>query len=465
MLLKKQKMLTAARLKKNRQNKVMALNIGIVSLGCAKNLVDTEVMLGILGGEGYKIVADPEEADVIIVNTCAFIDSAKEESINTILEMAAYKENRCRLLIVCGCMAERYHDEIMQELPEVDAVVGTGDYVQIAEVIKRAEQGEKVVLFGHMNDRLPEETRMLSTPGYMAYLKIADGCDNHCTYCIIPKLRGAFRSRPMEDIVQEAKKLAESGVRELIVIAQDTSRYGIDLYGDYMLPKLLKKLCQVEGVHWVRVLYVYPEMITDELIEVFRTETKLVKYMDIPIQHASDAVLKRMGRHLTNAQLVSMLEKLKNEIPGMVLRTTVIAGFPGETEEDFETLLSFVDKMRFDRLGAFAYSKEEGTPAAKLPDQLPDEIKQERAEKVLALQAGISLALQNERIGTVLEVLTEGYDAESLMYYGRSAGDAPEVDNTVYFASQDEVEIGQFVKVEILTAEEYELVGRMIEEE
>ncbi|MBE7010692.1 MAG: 30S ribosomal protein S12 methylthiotransferase RimO [Ruminococcaceae bacterium] len=443
----------------------MGLNIGVVSLGCAKNLVDTEVMLGILGHEGYRIVSDPAEAEVIIVNTCAFIDSAKEESINTVLEMAAYKEEKCRLLIVCGCMAERYHDEIMQELPEVDAVVGTGDYVKIADVIRRAEQGEKPVLYGHMNDELPEEARMLSTPGYMAYLKIADGCDNCCTYCIIPKLRGKYRSRPMEDIVSEAQELAASGVKELIVIAQDTSRYGIDLYGAYKLPVLLKQLCAIDGVHWVRVLYVYPEMITDELIETYRTEKKLVHYMDIPIQHAHDAVLKKMGRHLNHEKLVALLEKLRKAIPDMVLRTTVITGFPGETEEAFKTLLLFVKTMRFDRLGAFPYSKEEGTPAAKLSDQLPEDVKVARAEEVLRVQAEISLALQNEKIGTVLEVLTEGYDEESLMYYGRSAGDAPEVDNTVYFVAMDEVEIGSFVPVEILTAEEYELVGRMITEE
>jgi len=444
---------------------VIGLNIGVVSLGCAKNLVDTEVMLGILGHEGYRIVSDPAEAEVIIVNTCAFIDSAKEESINTVLEMAAYKEEKCRLLIVCGCMAERYHDEIMQELPEVDAVVGTGDYVKIADVIRRAEQGEKPVLYGHMNDELPEEARMLSTPGYMAYLKIADGCDNCCTYCIIPKLRGKYRSRPMEDIVSEAQELAASGVKELIVIAQDTSRYGIDLYGAYKLPVLLKQLCAIDGVHWVRVLYVYPEMITDELIETYRTEKKLVHYMDIPIQHAHDAVLKKMGRHLNHEKLVALLEKLRKAIPDMVLRTTVITGFPGETEEAFKTLLLFVKTMRFDRLGAFPYSKEEGTPAAKLSDQLPEDVKVARAEEVLRVQAEISLALQNEKIGTVLEVLTEGYDEESLMYYGRSAGDAPEVDNTVYFVAMDEVEIGSFVPVEILTAEEYELVGRMITEE
>lgn len=441
-----------------------ALNIGIVSLGCAKNLVDTEAMLGILGHKGFRIVADPQEADVIIVNTCAFIDTAKEESIQTILEMAAYKDKRCRLLIVSGCMAERYHDEILAELPEVDAVVGTGDYHKIAEVIARAYAGEKVVLFGHMNEALPEEVRMLSTPGYMAYIKIADGCDNHCTYCIIPKLRGTYRSRPMEHIVEEATALAAGGVRELVVIAQDTSRYGIDLYGTYRLPELLRRLCAIDGLHWVRVLYVYPEVITDELIDVFQTEKKLVPYMDIPIQHSDSAVLKRMGRHLTHEQLTELLAKLRRKLPNLVLRTTVIAGFPGETEEQFNALLSFVKEMRFDRLGAFAYSQEEGTPAAQLPDQLPDEVKAARAEQILAAQAVISDEMQQAKIGTTAEALVEGYDEESLMYFGRTQGDAPEVDNTIYFAAERELLPGEFVQVEILNADTYELIGQVCPE-
>ncbi|MBE7047996.1 MAG: 30S ribosomal protein S12 methylthiotransferase RimO [Ruminococcaceae bacterium] len=441
------------------------MNIGIVSLGCAKNLVDTEVMLGVLGHEGYEISSEPEDADIIIVNTCAFIDSAKEESIQTILEMAAYKQNRCRLLIVCGCMAERYHDEILAELPEVDAVVGTGDYTKIAQVITRAFAGEKVVLHGHMNDPLPEENRVLSTPHYMAYLKIADGCDNCCTYCIIPKLRGHYRSRPIDEIIREAKALVESGVRELIVIAQDTSRYGTDLYGKSCLPELLKQLCSISGIQWVRVLYLYPEAITDELIEVFAHEDKLVKYMDIPIQHANDVVLKRMGRHLTHDQLVSLIEKLRAKIPGIVLRTTVIAGFPGETEAQFSELLTFVENMRFDRLGAFAYSQEEDTAAARLDGQLPQQVKDERAEQILKVQSTISMDLQAKKIGTVVTVLVEGYDEESLLYFGRSAGDAPEVDNTIYFGAEDALIPGDFVSVEIVQAEAYELIGRAILEE
>ena len=441
------------------------MNIGIVSLGCAKNLVDTEVMLGILDGSGHQIVSDPSCADVIIVNTCAFIDSAKEESIQTILEMATFKEDRCRLLIVCGCLAERYRDEILKELPEVDAVVGTGDYAQIAQVIRKAFSGERVVLYGHMNDPISEENRKLVTPGYMAYCKIAEGCDNCCTYCIIPKLRGSYRSRSMEDIVAEAEALAKSGVRELIVIAQDTSRYGIDLYGEYKLPELLTRLCAIEKLHWVRVLYLYPEMISDALIEVFRKEEKLVKYMDIPIQHADSQVLRRMGRHLSHDELVSLIQKLRERVPGIVLRTTVIAGFPGETEEQFETLLSFVKQMRFDRLGAFAYSQEDGTPAAKLPEQLPETVKEERASKILSVQEEISLSKQMDKIDSLIEVLVEGYEEESLMYFGRSAGDAPEVDNTVYFVSEEEHISGEFVTVKILNADTYELVGSAVLEE
>lgn len=457
--MKRQKKLN---LQKQMQNRVISLNIGIVSLGCAKNLVDTEVMLGILGQEGWQIVSDPKTADVIIVNTCAFIDSAKEESIQTVLEMAEYKQERCRLLIVCGCMAERYHDDILSELPEVDAVVGTGDYTKIAEVIHRAFNGEKVVLYGHMNDDLPEESRVLSTPGYMAYLKIADGCDNCCTYCIIPKLRGHYRSRKMEEIVREAEELAITGVRELVVIAQDTSRYGVDIYGEGKLPELLQALCAIRGIRWVRVLYLYPEAITDELIDTFAKEEKIVKYMDIPIQHANDSVLKRMGRHLTHDQLNVLIDKLRSRVPGIVLRTTVIAGFPGETEEQFEELLSFVQEMQFDRLGAFAYSQEEDTPAAKLDGQLPEEVKAERAAKILEVQSEISMALQTAKIGTKVECLVEGYDEESLMYFGRTAGDAPEVDNNVYFVAEDELSVGEFVWVEILNADAYELVGQAI---
>lgn len=438
--------------------------IGFVSLGCPKNLVDTEVMLGILGQEGYDIVSRPEQADVIVVNTCGFIDSAKEESIQTILEMAEYKKDRCKLLIMSGCLAERYHDEILEEIPEVDAVVGTGDYSRIAEVIRRSFAGEKVVLYGHMDEELAgEEPRVLSTHSASAYLKIADGCDNRCTYCVIPQLRGRYRSRKMEDILREAEGLALQGVKELIVIAQDTTRYGFDLYGEYRLARLLRALAEIEGIHWIRVHYLYPEVITEELIETFRSEPKLVKYMDIPIQHCNDEVLKRMGRHSGKQQLYSLLNGLKEQIPELILRTSLIAGFPGETEEQFEELLQFVRDMEFDRLGAFAYSQEEGTPAAKLPEQLDEAVKAERAEKILAVQREISEKKQREKLGKTYEVLTEGYDPDNLMYYGRTYGDSIDIDTTTYFAAQEEVPEGRFVLVKILDADEYDLTGEMVQ--
>ena len=441
----------------------MDIKIGFVSLGCPKNLVDTEVMLGILGNNGYELVSNPEDADVIVVNTCGFIDAAKTESIETILEMAQYKNNKCKLLIASGCLAERYHDDILEELPEVDAVVGTGDYIKIAEVIKSALKGEKPVLYGNMNMPEPEgQPRVVSTGNSSAYLKIADGCDNRCTYCIIPKLRGKYRSRHIEDIVSEAESLAKDGIRELIVIAQDTTRYGMDLYGEYLLPELLQKLCKIEGIHWIRVHYLYPEVITDELISVFKNEDKIVKYMDIPIQHCNDEVLKRMGRHGNKEQLYSLINKLRKEIPGLVIRTTVIAGFPGETEEQFGELLQFVKDMKFERLGAFAYSQEEDTPAAKLPEQIKQDVKDDRAAQILEIQSEISKNHQHSLLGKQLEVLVEGYDMDNLMYFGRSYADSIDIDTTVYFAAEDEVISGSFVTVEILDADDYDLTGKLV---
>lgn len=440
----------------------MNCRIGFVSLGCPKNLVDTEVMLGILGGEGFKIVSEPSEADVIVVNTCGFIEAAKEESIQTVLEMADYKKKNCKLLIMSGCLAERYHDDILSELPEVDAVVGTGDYTKIAEVIRQAMSGEKPVLFGHMDAPEPEgQPRVVSTGSASAYLKIADGCDNRCTYCIIPKLRGRYRSRRMEDILSEAEALAADGIREIIVIAQDTTRYGIDLYGEYRLPELLRQLCRVDGIHWVRVHYLYPEVISDKLIQAFCEEEKIVKYMDIPIQHCNDEVLRRMGRHGSKEQLCELIGRLRWEIPGLVIRTTVIAGFPGETEEAFHELLDFIKEMKFERLGAFAYSQEEDTPAAKLPGQINQEIKEQRTAQILRAQEEISQLHQRKRIGQQLEVLVEGYDMDNLMYYGRSYADSIDIDTTVYFAAEDEVQPGSFVTVTVLDADIYDLTGKM----
>ena len=439
--------------------------IGIVSLGCPKNRVDTEVMLGILGNDGYEIVAEPACADIIIVNTCAFIDSAKEESINTILEMAAYKEHNCKYLIMTGCMAERYHDEILEELPEVDAVVGTGDFHKIAQVIKDIEEGEKPVLYGHIDDEIPEGyPRMVSTGGATAYLKIADGCDNKCTYCIIPKLRGKYRSRQKADILAEAKELVLSGVKEIILIAQDTTRYGYDIENREMLSELLHELAKIDGLHWIRVHYMYPESITDSMIEAFATEPKVVKYMDIPIQHINNRVLKRMGRKNTKEETIALIHKLRKNIPDITIRTTLIAGFPGETEEEFLELLEFVKAEKFEKLGAFAYSVEEGTAAAKLPEQLEEDVKVSRQEIIMKAQSEISKEVQKNRLGKVVEVICEGYDEENLMYYGRSQADSLDVDGTVYFAACDEVKIGEFVWVRILDTDNYDCTGEQIKE-
>ena len=435
-------------------------SIGIVSLGCPKNRVDTENMLGILGENGYEIVADPALADIIIVNTCGFIDSAKEESINTVLEMAEFKKDKCRLLIMTGCLAERYHNEILDELPEVDAVLGTGDYYKIAQVIKAVESGERCVLAGHIDDEIPEGLpRILSTGSHTAYLKIADGCDNKCTYCVIPQLRGKYRSRPLEDILEEAKELAKSGVRELIVIAQDTTRYGYDLYGEEKLSYLLERLTEIDGIHWVRVHYMYPESVTDSMIKVFSENAKIVKYMDIPIQHINDRVLRLMGRKTSRSEIVGLIKKLREEIPDITLRTSLIAGFPSETEEEFSELLEFIKDAKFERLGVFAYSQEENTAAARLPGQLDEDVKFMRQEKAMEIQTQILSDIQKSKIGKTVEVLVEGYDSESLMYFGRSPADSIDVDATVYFAAEDEVKIGSFVFVKILNTDSIDLIG------
>ena len=438
-------------------------NIGIVSLGCPKNRVDTENMLGILGEQGYKIVTDPGDADVIIVNTCAFIDSAKEESINTILEMAEFKNERCKKIIVAGCLAERYHAEIKEELPEVDAIVGTGDYHKIAEVIKETLADGSPCLYGHIDDDIPEGLpRVLSTGGASAYLKIADGCDNKCTYCVIPQLRGKYRSRPMEDVLEEANALAKDGIKELIVIAQDTTRYGYDLYGTETLSKLLTHLSEIDGIRWIRVHYMYPESITDSMVDVFANNDKIVKYMDIPIQHINSRILKLMGRKTTREQIINRLTLLKERIPDLTIRTSLIAGFPSETEEEFLELLEFVKTAKFERLGAFAYSKEENTAAAKLANQIDEDVKIARQNLLLTAQQEISLAAQKAKIGTTVTVLVEGYDEENLMYYGRTSADSIDVDTTTYFAAEDEVAIGSFVTVKILDADCYDCTGVQI---
>lgn len=438
-------------------------NIGLVSLGCAKNQTDAEIMLGILASDGFNITYDPSEADVIIVNTCGFIESAKQESIDAILEMAQYKDGRCRLLIATGCLAERYSSDILIELPEVDAIVGTGDYDKITQVIKDAFGGAKPVICGH-NDRTPSERlpRILSTPPYTAYLKIADGCDNNCTYCAIPMIRGHFRSRKIEDIVGEAERLAQNGVKELILIAQDTSRYGKDLYGEYSLDKLLEELVEVEGIEWIRVHYCYPEAITDSLIDTMAKHDKICSYMDMPVQHGNNYILRRMARRTTQEEMLQKIEKIREKMPDCTIRTSIIVGFPGETDEHFNDLYEFVKKVRFDRMGVFTYSQEEDTPAASFPDQLDEEVKNKRLDKLMILQQGISLELNRAKLGKTLEVLVEGYDEDSFLFYGRSRGDSIDVDGKVYFATENEVAPGDIVNVKILDADEYDLTGEVV---
>lgn len=439
-------------------------NIGLVSLGCAKNQTDAEIMLGILAEDGFTITSVSADADVIVVNTCGFIESAKQESIDTILEMAEYKKSgKCKLLIATGCLAERYSDDIMNELPEVDAVVGTGDYDKIAEVIRAAFKGEKQVISGHINRTPPERLpRILSTPPYTAYIKIADGCDNNCTYCAIPLIRGRYRSRGIEDIVDEAKDLAGEGVKEIILIAQDTSRYGSDIYGENSLDKLLEELVGIEGIEWIRVHYLYPEAITDSLIDIMAKYDKICNYIDMPVQHGNDYILRRMARRTTQAEIMNRIEYIRSKMPDAVIRTSIIVGFPGETEEHYNDLYDFVKKARFDRMGVFTYSQEEDTPAAKFPDQVDEETKNKRLDALMTLQQGISLDINKSKLGSVMEVITEGYDEDNFLFYGRSRGDSIEVDGKVYFATEDEVREGDIVKVKIVEYGEYDLTGEVV---
>ncbi len=438
----------------------MEKKIGLVSLGCPKNLVDSELMLGILNSNGYEIVNRADEANIIIVNTCGFIESAKQESINTILEMAALKADRCELLIVTGCMAQRYRQMILDEIPEVDAVLGTGSYADIADAIKVAYEGNRISRYAEMTDiSYLDGERIISTGKGYAYIKIAEGCDNCCTYCIIPSLRGPFRSRKIEAIIKEARKLAVSGVKELILTAQDTTRYGIDKYGKKMLVELIRELSTIQGIEWIRLLYCYPEEIDEPLINEISSNDKVCKYLDIPIQHASDAVLKRMGRRGRSADISSLLDQLRMKIPGVVIRTTMIVGFPGESEEDFERLEHFISKYRFDRLGTFMYSKEEGTPAYKMKEQIPSRVKKSRYNRLMKIQRRISSELNNEKLGRVYKVLVEGIAQDGIFYYGRSYGEAPGIDGLIYFTSREPLELNQFVNVKILDAGEYDVTG------
>ena len=436
-----------------------------VSLGCDKNLVDSEEMLGLLTGNGFEIVDDETEAEAIVVNTCCFINDAKEESVNTILEMAEYKKTgSCKVLVVTGCMAQRYKNEIIEEVPEVDAVLGTTSYGDILKAIREAMEGKHFQEFKDI-DYLPEKLgkRVLTTGGHFGYLKIAEGCDKHCTYCIIPKLRGKFRSVPMERLVTQAKEMAEEGVKELILVAQETTVYGTDIYGKKSLHILLKELCKIKGIRWIRVLYCYPEEIYDELIQTMKEEKKICHYLDLPIQHASDRILKRMGRRTSKQQLIDTISKLRKEIPDIALRTTLIAGFPGETQADHEEVMEFIDEVEFDRLGVFTYSREEDTPAATLPDQIAKDIKDTWRDALMALQQEISIDKSAQMVGKTIDVMVEGYIAEDNTYVGRSYKDAPNVDGMVFFECDRELMSGDFVSVKITGSTEYDLMGIMEE--
>lgn len=437
-----------------------------ISLGCDKNLTDSEEMLGMLVENGYEITNDETEAEVIVINTCAFIHDAKEESVNTILEMARYKEKGiCKALLVTGCLAQRYKEEIVGEIPEVDAVLGTASYDEIIKALNQVFSGESFLEFKDINS-LPKHSRkrVITTGGYFEYLKIAEGCDKHCTYCIIPKLRGNFRSISMEQLLSQAEYLAEQGVRELILVAQETTVYGKDLYGEKSLHILLKKLCQIPGIQWIRVLYCYPEEIYPELIQTMKEEPKICHYLDLPIQHCSDRILKRMGRRTTKQELVDIVETLRREIPDIILRTTLITGFPGETQEDHEELMEFIDTMEFDRLGVFTYSPEEDTPAAIMPDQIDEEVKLDRQAELMELQQEISLDKGNDKIGSVVEVMIEGKVADENAYVARTYGDAPNVDGYIFVNTSTELMSGDFARVHVTGALEYDLIGELEDE-
>ena len=443
-----------------------------VSLGCDKNLVDTEKMLGVAGGLGVSFTDDETEADAILINTCCFIGDAKEESVNTILEMARYKEEgKCRALIVAGCLAQRYKQEIIDEIPEVDAILGTTSYEEIGNVLTRLfgeekEKKEEHISCFHDLKELPEtaKKRVMTTGGHYAFLKIAEGCDKRCSYCIIPYLRGPYRSVPMEQLLAEARELAENGVRELILVAQETTLYGKDLYGEKTLPKLLHELAQIPGIYWIRIQYCYPEEITDELIQAIKTEEKVCHYLDIPIQHASDRILKRMGRRTHKAELKERIGALRREIPDIALRTTFICGFPGETEEDHEELMEFVDEMEFERVGVFTYSAEEDTPVYSYPDQIPEEVKEERRADVMELQQEIAFEHCENMVGKVLDVMIEGKVADEPAYVGRTYMDAPNVDGLIFVNADEMLMSGDFVRVKVTGANEYDLIGEVYHE-
>ncbi len=442
----------------------MAMKILFVSLGCDKNRVDAEKMLGLLSGQGWQMTDDELEADVIVINTCCFINEAKEESIRNILEYARCKEEgHCRALICTGCMAQRYAEEIREELPEVDAVVGTTAYDRIAEVIQEALRGERSQVMDDLSRlALPQGERVLTTGGHYAYLKIAEGCDKHCTYCAIPSMRGPYRSVPREMLIREAEDLASKGVKELILVAQETTLYGTDLYGRRCLHELIRDLAQIRGIFWIRVLYCYPEEIYEDLIRCMKTEKKFLHYLDLPIQHANDEILRRMGRRTTREDLKRIIRHLRDEIPDIVLRTTLITGFPGESREQFEDVCRFINEMEFNRLGVFPYSQEEGTPAARLPDQIDEETKLSRMDELMELQQEIAFDLENEMIGREMDVMIEGQVAGENAYIARSYGDAPDVDGYVFLNTDETLVTGDFARVRITGASDYDLIGELL---
>ena len=442
------------------------MNLFFVSLGCDKNLVDSEKMIALLASQNISVTSTPEDAEIIIVNTCGFIHDAKEESIETILEMAEYKKTgKCVSLIMTGCLAQRYADDIQKEIPEVDAVVGTTAYDRIFEVVKDTLQGKKECALNDL-DYLPKNltNRVHTSSGYSSYLKIAEGCSKHCTYCIIPKLRGNYRSVPMEELLVEAEQLSKEGTKELIVIAQETTVYGVDLYGEKRLPKLLHELCKIDGIEWVRLLYCYPEEITEELVQTIKTEKKICHYLDLPIQHCNDDILKRMGK-TTQADLREKISMLRKEIPDIALRTTLISGFPGETNENHEECVDFVANMKFERLGVFPYSPEEGTPAAGYDRQLPDEIKQEWADEIMQTEQNVIFAQNEEMIGRRLSVIVDGYLPEDGVYVGRTYRDAPEIDGCLFFEAPYEIISGTILPVLVTDANGYDLIGEILPEE
>ena len=440
------------------------MNVLFISLGCDKNLVDSEVMIGLLADRGYQMTDDETRADVIVINTCCFIHDAKEESIQTILEMAEYKKTgTLKALIVTGCLAQRYQEEILEEIPEVDEVLGTTSYDKIVDAIQEALEGKSGVRIEDIDALpLPDTKRLVTTGGHFAYLKIAEGCDKHCTYCIIPKIRGNYRSVPMERLVKEARDLAEDGVKELILVAQETTIYGTDLYGEKSLHRLLRELCKIDGIRWIRILYCYPEEIDDHLIQVMKEEPKICHYLDLPIQHASTEILRRMGRRTSREDLEEIIGKLRREIPDIAIRTTLITGFPGETKEQHEELMDFVDQMEFDRLGVFTYSPEEGTPAAQMEDQIPEEVKEDRQAELMELQQEIAFDLAEDMIGREVLVMIEGKVADENAYVGRTYKDAPNVDGLIFVNTDEELMSGDLARVKVTGAAEYDLIGELM---